>query len=150
MADTMPSPETPENDAASQASQAPTAEAQYVNTDDTQGQLTGDVRNFVLLAHCLGIIYPIIAPLLIWLLKKEELPAIEPQCKETLNFQITFYGLMFILGGPLGWIPFLGWCITLPIALVLWVVSVVMLIIATVAASNGKPYTFFWKLQLIK
>lgn len=114
-----------------------------------EGVLSGDAKTMVTLAHGLGIICLVFPALVIWLLKKEELPAIEPQCKETINFQITAFGLIFILGVVLGWIPIVGWCITLPLALIVWLGTIIMLIMATVAASNGQPYKFFWKIDLI-
>lgn len=110
----------------------------------------GDARTFAMLGHGLGILFPILAPLLLWLLKKDDTPAAEPQLKEALNFQITAYILVFILGGLLGWIPILGWCITLPLGLIIWLAAIVFQIIATVSVSKGVPYTYPWKLELVK
>lgn len=110
----------------------------------------GDARTFAMLGHGLGILFPILAPLLLWLLKKEEVPAAEPQLKEALNFQITAYVLVFILAGLLGWIPIVGWCVTLPLGLLVWLGAVILQIIATVSVSKGVPYTYFWKLELVK
>lgn len=142
MTDNVPPPQDPQTPPPSPAAEPLAGQSPAV--------LEGDTKTFVMLAHGLGLLAPILAPLIIWLVKKEQLPGIEPQCKETLNFQITWAGAFFILAGLLGWIPFLGWCVTLPAGLIIYLAMLVFLILATIAASNGQPYKFPWKLDLIK
>lgn len=103
--------------------------------------LEGDARTFVMLANLLGIFFPILAPLILWLLKKDELPAAEPQLRETLNFQITWLGGAILL--PIT-------CIGIIIAPIVYIAGVVFLILAAVSTSKGVPYTFPWKLDLVK
>jgi uncharacterized Tic20 family protein len=86
----------------------------------------------------------IIAPLVIWLIKKNEFPFVDEQGKESLNFQIsmTIYG---IIAGLLCYI-FIGF-ILLPI---LVITDVVLIIIATVKTNKGKGYYYPFTIRVIK
>jgi len=97
----------------------------------------GMVCHISALCVYLGIpIGNILAPLIIWLLKKEESPFLHRQGKEALNFQISFsiYGLIawvlcFILIG------FLLFAILIP-------VHIIFTVIAAVKANDGKDYQY--------
>ena len=90
-------------------------------------------------ALCVYIGIPIgniLAPLVIWLLKKEESPFLDRQGKEALNFQISFsiysiiaWLLTFILIG------FLLFAILIP-------VHIIFTVIAAVKANDGKDYQY--------
>ena len=90
-------------------------------------------------ALCVYIGIPIgniLAPLIIWLVKKEESPFLDRQGKEALNFQISFsiYGLIawvlcFILIG------FLLFAILIP-------VHIIFTVIAAVKANDGIDYRY--------
>lgn len=79
----------------------------------------------------------IIAPLVIWLIKKEEMPFVDDQAKEALNFQISvsiyaivasptilIFGIGFLLLGAIG---------------VFWLICV---IIAAIKANDGEQYRY--------
>lgn len=115
----------------------------------------GEARMLGALAHGLGICAPIIAPLVIWLVKKEELPAIDQPCKEALNFQLTFHGSIFLIGIltciPSVVLPPLG-CLIIPIYLLLGVIGLIALvlqIVATVAVYEGKPYRYPVNIRMV-
>ena len=57
-----------------------------------------DDCNIAMLAHLLGIFFGFLAPLVIWLVKKDESRFIGEQAKEALNFQITMTLACFISG----------------------------------------------------
>lgn len=86
----------------------------------------------------------ILAPLVIWLIKKNEFPFVEEQGKESLNFQIsmTIYG---IIAGLLCYV-FIGF-VLLP---VLVVIDVVFIIIATVKTNKGEGYRYPFTIRVIK
>ena len=86
----------------------------------------------------------IIAPLIIWLIKKDEFPLVDDQGKESLNFQIsiTIYG---IVAGLLCFI-FIGF-ILLP---VIFVADIVLIIIATVKTNDGETYRYPFTIRFIK
>ena len=51
--------------------------------------LSKDEKNLGMLCHLIGIIFPVIGPLVIWLIKKDEMAFVDYNGKEALNFQIT-------------------------------------------------------------
>jgi uncharacterized Tic20 family protein len=55
----------------------------------SDGGISQDEKTMAMLAHGLPILVGFWAPLIIWLLKKDQSPYIAEQAKEALNFQIT-------------------------------------------------------------
>ncbi len=94
-----------------------------------------------------GFIIPfgnIIAPLVIWLIKKDESALVNENGKESLNFQIsiTIYAiaafiLTFLVIGVI-LLPALG------------VFSLVMIIVASVKTNKGEKFTYPLSIKLIK
>ena len=96
------------------------------------------------LAGCIIPFGSIIGPLVIWQIKKNEMPFVDDQGKEALNFQITAAIAMLI-------------CFALIIVLIgfllIWVVAIadlVFIILAAIAANNGTAYRYPVTLRLIK
>lgn len=101
-----------------------------------------------LLAHIGGALTCIVAPLIIWLLKKDQGGFVEDQAKEALNFQITV--AIFIIGLIiLSFIPLVG-CITAPLSLVVALGSLVLGIVGGVKANEGRAYRYPFALRLVK
>jgi len=103
-----------------------------------------DEKTFAILAHILTIVSSFIAPLVIYLLKKDESPYVAEHAKEALNFQITMFVLYLI--------SFILVFILIGI-LLLWLLSIanlVLVIIATIKASENKMYRYPFNLRLIK
>ena len=94
-----------------------------------------------------GFIFPfgnILAPLIIWLIKKEEMAFVGDQAKEVLNFQIsmTIYFissviLIFLLVG-------------IPLVIGLGIFDFIITIIAAINANDGNLYRYPINLRLIK
>jgi len=109
-----------------------------------------DERTWALIAHIsavAGFVFPfgnIIAPLLIWILKKDEFPFVNDQGKEALNFQIsiTIYVLASII------LVFI--LIGIPILIILGIFALVMTIIGAINAYDGKAYRYPLTIRLIK
>ena len=83
-------------------------------------------------------------PLLVWLLKRNEHPQVDEHGKESLNFQLSMiiYGLfsallIFVLIGFV-------------LLFVLAVLDVVLVVVASVRASNGETYRYPLTIRLIK
>ena len=86
----------------------------------------------------------IVAPLVIWQIKKDESAFIAQEAKESLNFQITMtiaLSIAFILCFVL-----IGFLI-LP---VLIIADIALVIIAALKASNGEPYRYPLTLRFVK
>src|SRR5690349_6611641 len=114
------------------------------------GEGSNDERTWGLLAHLSalsGFVVPfgsVIGPLIIWQVKKNEMPFVDDQGKEALNFQITMAIAAII-------------CIVLMLVLIglllIWIVGAVDLIfivVAAISANNGQAYRYPFNLRLVK
>ena len=114
------------------------------------GVPSAEEKQWALFAHLsalIGYIIPfgsIIGPLLIWQIKKNEMPFVDDQGKEALNFQITVAIIAIV-------------CLLLVLILIgillLWalaLVNLVLIIIAALAANNGQAYRYPFAFRFIK
>lgn len=102
---------------------------------------TSDEKTLALLAHVLTFIFPLLAPLIIYLIKKDESTFVAYHARESLNFQITLIIVCFAL-----FITVIG-------IFLLWIVGIIwtiLVIVATVRASEGKLYKYPLSIRLIK
>lgn len=127
--------------------------------------LTSEQRAWSIGAHLGGLglalssaaILGFVAPLVVWLVRKDEDPYTEHHAKEALNFQLTV--LLAIVAFTVLLIPgvIIG-VLTLGVGLVLGAVAVaaatvawfVLPIIATVKASNGEGYRYPLTIRFIR
>jgi hypothetical protein len=105
------------------------------------------VRQWITLLHLsalTGIILVgfghILGPLVIWLLKKNEISGLDAAGKNVLNFQIS-WSIWFFISGI---VAALGFCLLLPLALPVatFVVWIAFVINGAIQASNGKACQF--------
>lgn len=112
--------------------------------------LSSDEKNWLLALHfsaLAGLVIPlasIIAPLVVWLIKKDELPVVNEHGKAVLNFQITC-GIASIVCAVL-MLVLIGFLL-LPILLLFWLV---MTIVGGVKAADGKLQNFYFTLPIIR
>lgn len=100
-----------------------------------------DERTIALMSHILTFVAPLLAPLVIYLVKKDQSAYIAHHAKESLNFQITL-----ILAFILLFISLIG-------IFFLWLVGIagsVLVVLATVKAGEGVWYRYPFCLRLIK
>jgi uncharacterized Tic20 family protein len=86
----------------------------------------------------------VLAPLIFWLLKRDEYPSVNEHGKESLNFQISM-SLWTILAG-LSMLIVIGFLL-LPILIIM---NVVLVIIASMKASNGELYRYPLTIRFFK
>lgn len=94
--------------------------------------------------YVLSLFFPIIAPLIIWLLKKEESSFINFHGKEYFNFFISYF-VYSVVAGILTFVIigiFLLWAIG--------IAALIFSIIAAIKAYEGQEYHFPWIFRLIK
>ncbi len=104
--------------------------------------LNNEEKNWAMACHLatlIGIFIPfgnIIAPLVIWLMKKDQMPMVAREGKKSLNFQILVticvfvaFLLMFVIIGAF-LLPVIG------------IAAIVFVVIATVKVSNGVDYQY--------
>lgn len=115
------------------------------------GTYSEEEKNWSLIAHLsplAGYVVPvpffnIIAPAIVWFLKKETLPMVDNQAKEAINFQITLF-LAFLVCLPLVFV-FIG-IILLPLLIVY---GIVMSVLAAKASQEGRLYRYPYTIRLI-
>lgn len=112
---------------------------------------SADERLWGMLCHLValsGFIVPpigfILGPLIIWLIKKDQYAFVNDQGKESLNFQISMLiymaisaVLIFILVGFI-------------LLFILTVVELVLVIVASVAANEGRSYRYPLTIRFVK
>jgi len=110
-----------------------------------------DARMWAMICHLAGlagIILPasgnIVAPLIIWQIKKEDNPFIDEQGKEAVNFQISM-SIYLIASIILSFI-----CIGIPLIIATIIVFFVFTLIAAVKANNGYHYRYPLTIRFIK
>jgi uncharacterized Tic20 family protein len=94
-----------------------------------------------------GFVFPfgnIIAPLVLWLIKRSDSPLLDRTGKEVLNFQIS-YTIYAAVAGVLCFV--LIGLLLFPILFVAWVV---LMVVAAVKTSNGEAYTYPLTIRLIQ
>jgi uncharacterized Tic20 family protein len=107
---------------------------------------------FAHLAALAGFIIPlghVIGPLVVWLTKKEQLPFVNDQGKEALNFQITIsIGIIagFVIGAVTICIGGIGFLLVPAIG----IVGAVFAAIGAMEANKGVAYRYPFALRLIK
>ena len=102
---------------------------------------TSDERMMAILSHVLCFVCGFLAPLIIYLIKKDESSYVAAHAKESLNFQITVFLIIIIL-----FISIIG-------ILFVWVIGIlatVLIIVATIKASENKLYRYPFSIRLIK
>ena len=94
-----------------------------------------------------GMIIPfgnILAPLIIWLIKKDEMPFVNNQGKQVLNFQISF--IIYIVLSIFLIILLIG----IPILIGLFLFNFICTIIGAIKANDGKLFIYPLAIQFIK
>ncbi len=110
-----------------------------------------NVRTWNVLCHATalaGFFVPwaghILGPLIVWLAKRNDSPEIDEHGKESLNFQISML-IYNVIAGVLCLI-----LIGFVILAILHILNLVLVIIASIQASEGKFYRYPLAIRLIK
>ncbi len=86
----------------------------------------------------------VLGPLIVWLIMKNNYHFVDEQGKESLNFQISLliYGIIagILIIVVVGILLLLG----------LFIMYVVLVVIASIKASNGEPYRYPFTIRFIK
>ena len=108
--------------------------------------VSADDANLAMLAHLLSIVFGFIAPLIIWMISKDQPQKgfVADQAKEALNFQITVIIALCIAGVLM--VVFIG-ILLVPMILV---VNFVLCILAGLKAREGVAYRYPFTLRLLK
>jgi hypothetical protein len=102
---------------------------------------TSDERTLAILCHVLTLVAGFIAPLIIYLVKKNESTFVTAHARESLNFQLTMAIAIIVL-----FLTIIG-------ILLVWAVGIfilVLVIVATIKASENKLYKYPFTIRFIK
>lgn len=91
-----------------------------------------------------------IGPLIVWLVKKDTMPFVDDQGKESLNFNITVGIASLVLFVLVVMTLGIGILIAAPLWAILWIYWLVCTIIASIRANEGVAYRYPLTLRLIK
>ena len=110
-----------------------------------------DVKTWNVLCHATalaGFFVPwaghILGPLIIWLAKRGDSPEIDEHGKESLNFQISM--LIYNVVAAVLCLVLIGFALLL----ILHILNLVLVIVASIQASEGKLYRYPITIRLIK
>ena len=102
---------------------------------------------FCHLSALAGLLFPfgsVIGPLIVWLVKKEEMPLVAEHGRKSLNFQLTMmiayivcFMLMFVVVGVI-LLPLVG------------LFSLIMVVISAIKANHGKEVKYPMAIEFIK
>jgi uncharacterized Tic20 family protein len=152
---TPPNPgATPPEPPADIPSEPPPAPAGPV-APSTGGAPMDQQKNWAIAAHLTTLsnivsIPGFIGPLIVWLVKKDEMPFAGAHGKEALNFQLTLWIVITV-----AWLVAVITCgagviVSLPVHIAAVIYSTIMSIIATMRASEGQHYQYPATIRFIK
>jgi uncharacterized Tic20 family protein len=146
--------QSPESLGGEQAAQAVSAEQpEVVQQANHNKELDKDARMWAMFCHLAGVggllpIVPVlgslIAPLVIWQIKKDDFKFVDEQGKEAVNFQISI--LIYALVAGLLCFACAGF-VLLP---AVYILDVVFLVIAAIKANDGRHYRYPLTIRFIK
>lgn len=151
----QPQPNTPQESppVAEQPQTPPQAEQAAVEppTAEPTGEPSKDARMWGMFCHLSALAMftsipfaNVIAPLILWLIKKDDFKFVDDQGKEALNFQIS------IAIYALACIPLFFIVIGAFLFMALAIFNLVMIIIASIEANKGNSYQYPLCIRLIK
>jgi len=129
----------------------PAEKPQAVQEEKTGVEISKDARMWAMISHLsglAGIVIPVIgnvvAPLVIWQIKKNDYPFVNEQGKEAVNFQISMsiYALICL--------PFFLICVGPFLLAAVGIVDLIFLLIAAVKANSGYHYRYPLTIRFIK
>ena len=121
--------------------------------------LSSNEKQWAMFAHlsavvavCLGGM-GFLGPLIVWLIKKDQMPFVDDQGKEALNFQLNILALiaLFIpIGAILAVVTVgLGLFLLVPIGFGISVLAIVMPILGAIKANTGEAYRYPYIIRVI-
>lgn len=114
-------------------------------------QIPNEERQWAAFAHLSALVIlvlppvgGILGPLVIWILKKDEMPFVRQEGREALNFQITVLIALAVSGALT--LVLVGFVLLPVVALA----DFVLVVVATLQVSDGRPYRYPFNLRLIQ
>ncbi|NYI41060.1 DUF4870 domain-containing protein [Demequina lutea] len=103
-----------------------------------------DARLYVTLAHVGNILFPGLAPLIMWLIGKDKSSFVNTEGKEALNFGILL--VIAYIAGIILTVILIG----ILVILAAWIMSIIFGIQGAMKSNKGESYRYPFSLRLIK
>jgi uncharacterized Tic20 family protein len=117
----------------------------------TSSATSSSTRTWCILCHAsalLGLFFHflghIFGPLIVWMLKRADSPEIDAHGKESLNFQLSM--LIYDAAALILCFVLIG----IPILILLWILNTVLVIVASIKASDGQLYRYPLTIRFIR
>ena len=114
-------------------------------------EMSRQERNWAMFCHLIALLgfvgVPfgnILGPLIVWLIKKDQMPLVEEEGRSALNFQISM--TIYTLVAMLLCFVLIGFLLLVPLI----VADLILLIIAAVKVSSGEKFVYPLSIQFIK
>lgn len=119
----------------------------------SMGMPTQDEKTLGMVVHLLAIVTGFVGVVILWILKKDDSKFIDYHARESLNFMISIsiYGLALSAATiVIGFLTFgIGAVLLMPLVFVLVIGSLVLEIMACMAANRGEYHRYPFTLRLI-
>ena len=132
--------------------------SQAVQDSPGSKEINKDARMWAMFCHLAGLagllpVLPvfgcIVAPLIIWQVKKEEFSFVDDQGKEAVNFQISML-LYSLIGSVVCAITCVGIPLIPFVVGIIGILDIVFLVIASIKANDGEHYRYPLTIRFIK
>ena len=144
------SAEQPENETPAEQ-ETSAGQPEVVQEGPGSKEVNKDARMWAMICHLAGLagfIMPavgnIVAPLVVWQIKKDDYPFVDEQGKEAVNFQISI-SIYFLVSVLLCFV-----CIGAFLMVAVIIIYLVFLLIAAVKANDGQHYRYPLTIRFIK
>lgn len=121
-----------------------TKEMESTDTPDKDERMWGMMCHLLAFSGYLIPFGSVLGPLVIWMIKKDEMPFVDDQGKESLNFQLTM--LIAVIVSAILILVLIG----IPMLCVLIIFQIVVIIMAAVKANDGIKYRYPYTIRFIK
>jgi hypothetical protein len=118
--------------------------------------VTTQERQWAMFAHLSALIamwfgyLTFLGPLIIWLIKKSEMPYVDQQGKEAINFHLNMLGWAIVMGLVAVVTLGIGLIIVAPLGVALVIYSIIMPIVAAGSCNSGEPYRYPYVFRIVK
>ena len=132
----------------------PPLSSQAIEETSARPALKPEEKNWAVAAHLasvagwVGVPFGhILAPLVVWLVKKDESEFVRGQAIESLNFQISMTIYAFVAG--LLAITIIGLVVAIPAFIAIIIGDIVLTVIGALAVADGRPYRYPFTIRLL-
>ena len=119
---------------------------------DSQARTWNMLCHLSALAGFVGVpLGNVLGPLIVWQIKKNEIPSVDAHGKAALNFQLTVLIGLFasIIAGLVLSVICIGYVFFF-VAMAIGLIGLIFPIIAGIKANNGEDYKYPWSIEFVK